>query len=74
MSTGEPLGPEEDLAAEEPGLYIRRVTVTADRRVSITIPASAEFDVDVYSGDEILVLRERSNRRIRTTGGVDVDV
>ena len=66
------LAPEEDLAAEELGLYIRRVTVTADRRVSITIPASAEFDVDVYSGDEILVLSSDQTDASGTAGGVDV--
>jgi hypothetical protein len=68
------LAPEEDLAAEELGLYIRRVTVTADRRVSITIPASAEFDVDVYSGDEILVLSSDQTDASGMAGGVDVDV
>lgn len=50
------LSPEEELSAEELGLYIRRLTVTGDHTVSIPIPLESEFDVPVYDGDQILVL------------------
>ena len=50
------LSPEEELSAEELGLYIRRLTVTGDHEVSIPIPLESEFGVPVYNGEDLLVL------------------
>jgi len=50
------LSPEEELSAEELGLYLRRLTVTGDHHVSIPIPSTSEFSVPVYAGQDILVL------------------
>ena len=50
------LAPEEELAAEELGIYARKLTYSADRRFAIPIPSSAEFDVPVFSGSDVRVL------------------
>ena len=50
------LSPEEELSAEDLGLYVRRLTVTGDHHVSIPIPLESEFNVPVYDGADILVL------------------
>lgn len=64
------LAPEEELAAEELGLYVRRLTATGERRVAIPIPQASEFSVPVYSGDEILVLASDQTSAEGTHGGV----
>jgi hypothetical protein len=66
------LAPNEDLAAEEVGLFIRRVTASADTRVSIIIPTSAEFSGAVYSGDSLSVLADDQTDANGNTGGVSV--
>ena len=66
------LAPNEELAAEEVGLFIRRLTVSADARVSITIPASAEFEGDTYSGGALSVLADDQTDANDNTGGVSV--
>lgn len=63
------LSPEEELSAEELGLYLRRLTVTGDHHVSIPIPASSEFNVPVYSGQDVLVLHEDQSKN-GVSGGV----
>lgn len=66
------LSPEEELSAEELGMYIRRITVTGDHTVSIPIPSSSEFgDIPVYRGDQILVLNADQNKN-GIDGGVSV--
>ena len=60
---------DEELSAEELGLYIRRLNVSGDHRVSIPIPAASEFNVPVYTGQDILVLsNDQSSNGV--TGGV----
>jgi len=66
------LAPHEDLAAEEIGLFIRRVTASADTRVSITIPTTAEFDGATYSGDALSVLADDQTDANGNIGGVGV--
>lgn len=63
---------EEELAAEELGLFIRRLTTTADHRVAIPIPTASEFSVPVYSGSDLLVLAEDQTDENENPGGVGV--
>ena len=72
MGGADALAPNEELAAEEVGLFIRRLTVSADARVSITIPASAEFEGDTYSGGALSVLADDQTDANDNTGGVSV--
>lgn len=68
------LSPDEELSAEELGLYIRRLTVTGEHRVAIPIPSASEFTVPVYSGSDILVLSEDQTNADGIEGGVSADV
>lgn len=64
------LAPEEELSAEELGLFVRRLTATGEHRVAIPIPQSAEFTVPVYSGSDLLVLMNDQTDADGTSGGV----
>jgi hypothetical protein len=66
------LAPEEELAAEELGIFVRRLTYSADRRIAIPIPNSAEFEVPVFSGDALLVLSSDQDDGQGNQGLVDV--
>lgn len=68
------LTPEEELSAEELGLFVRRLTVSGDHRVSIPIPPASEFTVPVYSGSDIVVLTADQESDDGIKGGVVVDV
>ena len=68
------LTPEEELSAEELGLYIRRLTATGEHRVSIPIPTDSEFTVPVYSGAQVLVSSSDQTDANGIEGGVRVNV
>lgn len=66
------LSPEEELSAEELGLYVRRITVTGDHTVSIPIPSASEFgDTPIYEGTDILVLNA-DQKKNGLDGGVSI--
>lgn len=64
--------PEEELVAEDLGLFMRRLTVSAEHRVAIPIPPSTEFSASVYSGSDVLVLSEDMTTPEGVGGGVSV--
>ena len=66
----QPLNPEEDLAAEELGIYVRRLTLSAEYQVHVPIPAAAEFTVSTYEAEQVLVLTDAERTNDGTQGGV----
>jgi len=68
----QPLSPEEDLAAEELGIYVRRLTLNAEYQVHIPIPADAEFTVPTIDVADVLVLSATERTADGVQGGVDV--
>lgn len=66
----EPLSPEEELASEELGIYVRRLRVTGQYQVQIPIPAGIENLNAVYSGDKLQVLSETFTDEAGVVGGV----
>lgn len=66
----EPLSPEEELASEELGIYVRRLRVTGQYQVQIPIPAGIENLNAVYSGDKVQVLSETFTDEAGVVGGV----
>lgn len=66
----QPLSPEEDLAAEELGVYVRRLTLNAEYQVHIPIPADAEFTVPTFEADQVLVLADAETTGAGARGGV----
>ena len=66
----QPLSPEEDLAAEELGIYVRRLTLSAEYQVHIPIPAAAEFTVPTFEVDQVLVQADTETTDAGVRGGV----
>lgn len=66
----DPLSPEEELASEELGIYVRRLRVTGQYQVQIPIPAGIENLNTVYSGDKLQVLSETFTDEAGVVGGV----
>jgi hypothetical protein len=66
----DPLSPEEELASEELGIYVRRLRVTGQYQVQIPIPANIEHITTVYSGDKLQVLSETLTDDAGVAGGV----
>lgn len=66
----EPLSPEEELASEELGIYVRRLRVTGQYQVQIPIPAGIENVTPVYRGDKLQVLSETFTDEAGVVGGV----
>jgi len=66
----DPLSPEEELASEELGIYVRRLRVTGQYQVQIPIPANIEHVTTVYSGDKLQVLSETLSDDAGVAGGV----
>ena len=64
----------QGLGPEELGVFVRRLTVSGDHRVSIPIPPASEFTVRVYSGSDIVVLTADQESDDGIKGGVVVDV
>jgi len=69
----DPLAPEEELAAEELGMYVRRLRVTGQYQVQIPIPADIEYPNTVYTGDQLQVLSETFTDEASVQGGVSTE-
>lgn len=69
----EPLTPEEELASEELGIYVRRLRVTGQYQVQIPIPPSIEHINAVYSFDSVQILSETFTDAEGHVGGVTTD-
>ena len=71
----DPLTPEEELASEELGIYVKRQRVRGEYQVQISIPPNAEYgDVSTYSLDNVLVLSDTYTTDEGIQGGVTPSV
>lgn len=68
----EALTPEEELASEELGIFVKRLRVSASHRVQIPIPRSIEYkNINTY--ENVLVLNEDQQSTGGTQGGASPD-
>lgn len=68
----QPLSPEEEIAAEELGIYVRRISVSAQYQIEIPIPADSDISAETFTN--VLILNTDQQDEQNRAGGVSPDI